>query len=64
VNVECKLKCVNFRRVSDSRSTLLPAFRVTGISDDYYRGAIGVIVIGLEIPQSTRENLGFTWKLW
>jgi hypothetical protein len=35
--VECKLRCVNFRRVLDSRRAFRPAFRVPGISDDCYR---------------------------
>jgi hypothetical protein len=35
--VECKLRSVNFRRVSDPRRVFRPAFRVTGISDDSYR---------------------------
>jgi len=34
--VECKLRSVNFRRVSDPRRVFRQAFRVTGISDDRY----------------------------
>jgi len=34
--VECKLRSVNFRRVSDPTRAFRPAFRVTGISDDWY----------------------------
>jgi hypothetical protein len=41
--VECKLRCVNFRRVTDHRRAFLPAIRVTGITDD--------------TPGSTREWL-------
>jgi hypothetical protein len=33
-DVECKLICVNFRRVSDRRRVFLLAFRVTGSTDD------------------------------
>ena len=33
-DVECKLRCVNFRRVSDRRRAFLPALRVTGSADD------------------------------
>jgi len=32
--VECKLRFVNFRRVSDPRRAFLPAFKQTRISDD------------------------------
>jgi len=60
--VECKLRCVNFRRVSDPRKAFLRAFRVTGISDDWYRSTMGVIVIGLGTPQSAGENFGCAWE--
>jgi len=33
-NVECKLRCINFRRVSDPERPSLTAFRVTGSADD------------------------------
>jgi len=36
-DVECKLRSVNFRRVSDPWRVFRPAFRVTGICDDSYR---------------------------
>jgi len=36
-DVECKLRSVNFRRVSDPGRVFRQAFRVTGISDDRYR---------------------------
>jgi len=32
--VESKLRCVNFRRVSDPRRLFLPAFTVTGSAGD------------------------------
>jgi len=32
-DVECKLRCVNFRRVSDLSRAILPAVRVTGSTD-------------------------------
>ena len=32
--MECKFRCINFRRVSEPRRALLPAFRVTGGADD------------------------------
>jgi hypothetical protein len=60
--VECKLKWVNFRRVSDPRRAFWPAFRVTGISDHWYRSTIGVIVRGLGTSQSAGENFGCTWE--
>jgi len=60
--VECKLGYVNFRRVSDYRRALRPAFRVTEISDDWYRSTMGVIVISLGTPQCAGENIGCTWE--
>jgi len=60
--VECKLRCVSFRRVSDPRRAFLPAFRVTGISDEWYRSAMGVIMIGFGTPRSVGENFGSTWE--
>ena len=60
--MECKLRCVNFRRVSDPRRAFRPAFRVSGISDDWYRSTMGVIVISLGTPRSARENFGCTWE--
>jgi len=47
-NVECKLRCVNFRRVSDPRRALLPDFRVTGSANDK--------------PGSTWERQRETWE--
>ena len=60
--MECKVRCVNFRRVSDRRRAFLPAFRVTGISDDWYSSTMGVIVIGLGTPRSAGENFRCTWE--
>ena len=60
--MECKLRCVNFRRVSDTRREFRPAFTVTGIPDDWYRRAMGVIVICLRTPWSAGENFGCTWE--
>ena len=57
MDVERKLRCVNFRRVSDPRRAFRPAFGVTEISEDWYRRTIGVIVISLGTPRSTREKL-------
>jgi len=62
VDVECKLSCVNFRRVSDPRRAFRPAFRVTGISDDCYTSTMGVIGISLGTPRSARGNFGCTWE--
>jgi len=59
--MQYELKCVNSRRVSDLRRVFRPAFGVTGISDDWYRSTIGVIVIGFGISRSTGENVGCTW---
>jgi len=46
--VECKLRCVNFRRVSDPRRAFLPAFRVTGSAGDK--------------PGSADDKPGSTWQ--
>jgi hypothetical protein len=54
--MECYLRRVNLRRVSDPRRAFLLAFRVTGISDDCYRSTMGVIVIGLGTSRSAGEN--------
>jgi len=40
----------------------MPAFKVTGISDDWSRSTMGVIVIGLGTPQSAGENFSCTWE--
>jgi hypothetical protein len=40
-DVECILRIVNFRRVSDSRRAFWPVLRVTGISDDCSDGKWG-----------------------
>ena len=61
--MECKLRCVNFRRVGDPRRAFQPALRVTGISDDWHRSTMGVIVIGLGTPRSAGENFECTWEL-
>ena len=60
--MECKLRCVNIRRVSDPRSTFQPAFRVTAISDDWYRSTLGVIETGLRTSQSARESFRCTME--
>jgi len=60
--VECKLICVDFRRVSDPRRLFWLAFSVTVIPDDWYRSAMGVIVRSLGTPRSTGENFGCTWE--
>jgi len=60
--VEFKLRWVNFRRASDPRRAFLLAFRVTEISDDWYRSTMEVIVIGFGTPRGTGENLGCIWE--
>jgi hypothetical protein len=59
-DAECTLRYLNLSRILDPRRAFLPAFRVTGISDDCYRSTMGVIVIDLGTPQSTWENYGCT----
>ena len=63
-DVECKLRCVNFRRVSDPRRPFQLAFGVSGISDDYYRSTMGVIVISLGTAGSADDKAGSTCKRW
>ena len=62
--MECKLRWVNFRRVSDYRRAFRLAFRVTEISDDWYRSTRGVMVIGLGTPRCTGESFWCTWECW
>ena len=60
--MECKLRCVNFRRVSDDTRAFWPTFGVTEISDDWYRSNMVAIVISLGPPWSSGENFGCTWE--
>jgi hypothetical protein len=60
--VECKLRYVKFRRVSDPGRAFRLAFRVTGISDNWYRSTMGVIVISLGTPCSNGANFRYTWE--
>jgi hypothetical protein len=60
--VECKLRWVNFRRVSDPRRAFWRAFGVTEITDDWYRSRMKKIVIGLGTPRSAGENFGLSWE--
>ena len=62
--MECKLRCVNFRRVSDPRRAFWPALGVTGISDDWYRSTMGVIAMSLRTPRSAGKNLGARGRTW
>jgi len=61
-DVECKLRCVNFRRESDPRRAFRLAFRVTEISDDCCTSTMGVIVRSLGTAWSARENIRCTWE--
>jgi hypothetical protein len=60
--VECKLRYVKYRRVSDSGRVFRLAFRVTGISDHWYRSTMVVIGISLGTPCSTGANFRYTWE--
>jgi len=60
--MEWRLGCINFRGVSDPWRAFLPAFRLTEITDHWYSSTVGVIVTGLETPQSTGENFGCAGK--
>jgi len=48
--VECKLRCVNFSRVSDPRRAFLPAFRVTGSAGDKPGKHLGAPATNLGVP--------------
>ena len=56
--MECELRCVDFRRVSDRRRAFRLAFGVTGISNDSYKTTMGVIVISLRTPESAGDKSG------
>lgn len=56
----CKHRCINCSKVLDSRRAFQLVYTVSGISNDSSMITIEVIVIGLGIPQSTRENIGST----
>jgi len=58
--VECKLRSVNFRRVSDPWRAFQLALGVTGISDDWNRSSMGVILISLGTHRSAGEKVGRT----
>jgi hypothetical protein len=53
--VECKLRSVNIRRVSDPRRAFWPAFGVTRISDDWYRSTMGAVVKSLGAPGTVAQ---------
>jgi len=53
--VECKLRCVNFRRVSDPRRAFLPVFKVTGSAGEKPGSAD-------DKPGSTGECRQQIWK--
>jgi len=57
-DVECKLRCVNFRRLSDHRRAFRQAFGVTGISNDWLSCTMAVIVISLRIPGGAGDKSG------
>jgi hypothetical protein len=58
--VECKLRSVNFRRVSDPRRAFRPDLGVTAISDDSYGSTMGAVVKVLgalgTVAQPMRES--------
>ena len=56
--MECKLRCVNFRGLSDCRRAFRLAFRVTAISDDWYRTTMRVILISLRTPGRASNKSG------
>jgi len=57
-DVECKVRSVNFRRVSDLRRAFWPAFSITGISDDRYGSTMGAVVKGLGAPGTVAQPMG------
>jgi len=61
-NVECKLRCINFRSVSDPRRAFRPAFRRSMMSDYWFMSTMGVIVLSLGTPRSAGGNFGCSWE--
>ena len=59
-DVECKLWCVNYRRVLDPRREYWLGYKVTVISNDWCKSTMGAWVISLGIFQSVRENIIWT----
>jgi hypothetical protein len=55
--MECKLRSIKFRRVSDPRRAFRPAFGVTGISDDWYRSTIGAVMKSLGAPGTVAQPM-------
>ena len=55
--MECKFRSVNFRRVSDPRRAFRLAFRVTGISDDWYGSTMGAVVKSFEAPGTVAQPM-------
>ena len=55
--MECKLRSINFRRVSDPRRAFRPAFGVTGISDDRFGSTKGVVVKSLGAPGTVAQPM-------
>jgi len=62
-DVECKLRCVNFRRVLDPRRAFLPAFRVGGSADNNPRSADGKPASTFASPGWSWERMRHAWKL-
>jgi hypothetical protein len=58
--VECKLRSINFRRVSDPRRVFRQALRVTGISDDRNRSNWDLWWLIQEYVGSDCDNFGST----
>ena len=61
--MECKVRCINFRRVSDPRRAIRTAVGITETSDDWYRTTKGEMVICLGTPQRAGEIFGCAWEL-
>jgi len=67
----CKLRSINFRRVSDPRRAFRQTFGVTGISDDWDGSTMGAVVKRLGAPGTVAEPMreskltlrdaGFLW---
>jgi len=61
VEAEYELRRLNFKREMDPGRRFKVAFRVTWISDNWYKTNIGVIVIDLETCWFAGEIFGRTW---
>ena len=54
--MDCKLRCINVRSVSDTMRALRPVFGVTETCGYLYMSTVGVVVMSFGTPRSPGEN--------